>query len=75
MSKVKSIDITDKQMRFLPILGNLLEIQASTKKKDAYMKVRIPDELFDKLALEFMKQGSSNADQYLVCFRMKDKDE
>lgn len=45
-----------KQNRFFPILNGLMEVTATTSKKQGHIKVAIPDELISQLMKLMMNQ-------------------
>ena len=72
MSKVKGIDTEDEQMRFFPVMDGLMEVNATTKRKQGYIKLALPDDMINYLMSLSLGQ-EIDAEQFLVSFRLKDK--
>ena len=73
MTPVKGLDLTDKQMRYFPMLDGLQEVKASTKRKQGYIKVAVPDDIINYM-MSLMLGQDIDAENFLISFRLKDKE-
>jgi len=74
MKKIKGVDLKDKQMRFFPVLQGIIEVVKTTKKKQGYIKLCLPDEMLNDLMwLSLGMESHTQQEQYLISCRVKNK--
>lgn len=74
MSRLKGIDTNDGQLRFWPLLQNVVDVKSQTKRKPATITIQVPQELAGYVIKSFMGGPDAiDADQFLLTYRMKDK--
>lgn len=71
---IKGIDLKDEKMRFFPLLQGIQSIELSTKKKNGYVKLHLPDEMLEDIMKIMLGQEiDTKYEQYIVSCREKNK--
>ncbi len=72
--EVKGLDLKDEKMRFFPIMQGLMEVTASKKGKQGYIKLHLPDEMLnDLMMLSLDMEHKTTQEQYIVSCRVKEE--
>ena len=70
--EIKGIDLKDEEMRFFPVQQGIMEVVASTKKKQGYVKLHLPDEMLsDLMSMALGMESKAEHSQYLISYRRK----
>lgn len=70
--EIKGLDLKDPKMRFFPIMQGLIEVVASSKKKQGFIKVHLPDEMLnDLMMLSLNMEHKTKQCQYVISCRIK----
>jgi len=72
--EIKGIDLKDEKMRFFPVMQGISEVVKSTKRKQGYIKLHLPDEMLNDLMMMYLNMDEKAIyEQYLVSCRVKDQ--